>query len=93
MRGMRHNNSRENADGNNDINTSARGKSTNLIEEEQDNKQSNDSSCTRQTAHPRNHHRPRVSRHVKESRQFIKILRSAVFLFYVSWLPIIVSVI
>ena len=88
---MRQNSSRENADGNNDINTSARGTSTNLIEEEQDSKQFND--CTRQTAHPRNHHRPRVSRHVKESRQFIKILGSAVFLFYVSWLPIIVSVI
>lgn len=48
-------------------------------------------SCTRQTAHSRNHHRQRVSRHIKESRQFIKILGSAVFLSI--YLPIIVSVI
>ena len=92
MRGVRQNSSRENADGNDDINTRARGIST-LVEEEQGINQSNDNGCTRQTAHPRNHHRQRVSRHVKESRQFIKILGSAVFLFYVSWLPIIVSVI
>ena len=35
--------------------------------------------------------RCRVNRHVKESRQFTKVLGSAVFLFYVSWMPIIVS--
>lgn len=32
----------------------------------------------------------RISRHIKESRQFMKVLLSAVLLFYVSWLPIIV---
>ena len=90
MKGVRQNSSQEN--GSNEINISARGTST-LVEEEQGNKQTDDKSCTRQKAHPRNHHRQRVSMHVKESRQFIKILGSAVFLFYVSWLPIIVSVI
>lgn len=90
MRGVRQNSSREN--GSNEINTNARGIST-LVEEEQNNKQSDDKSCTIQTTHLRNHHRQGVSRHVKESRQFIKILGSAVFLYYVSWLPIIVSVI
>lgn len=75
--------------------TTTRGIST-LIEEGRSNKPV-DNNCERQsstgwTAHPRSHHRQGVSRHVKESRQFIKILGSAVFLFYVSWLPIIVSV-
>ena len=32
----------------------------------------------------------KISRHIKESRQFMKVLVSAVLLFYVSWLPIIV---
>lgn len=32
-----------------------------------------------------------VNRNVKESRQFTKVLGSVVFLFYVSWMPIIVS--
>ena len=34
----------------------------------------------------------RISRHAMESRQFMKILQSAVLLFYVSWLPIIVRI-
>lgn len=33
-----------------------------------------------------------TSKHIKESRQFTKILGSAVLLFYVSWLPIIVRI-
>ena len=47
----------------------------------------------KQSNHPRSPHKQRMSRQVKESRQFIKILGSAVLLFYVSWLPIIVSII
>ena len=33
-----------------------------------------------------------TNKHLKESRQFMKILGSAVLLFYVSWLPIIVRI-
>ena len=76
-----------------EVNSTTRVIST-LVEEEQENKPVNDS-CEKQCSagtHLRSHHRQGVSRHVKESRQFIKILGSAVLLFYVSWLPIIVSV-
>lgn len=43
-----------------------------------------------QSNRPRSPRKQRISRHMKESRQFMKILGSAVFLFYVSWFPIIV---
>ena len=62
-----------------EVRTSRRGITT-LQEEEQSN-------------HPRSPHKQRTSRHVKESRQFLEILGSAVLLFHVSWLPIIVSII
>ncbi|KAJ7382551.1 hypothetical protein OS493_034187 [Desmophyllum pertusum] len=77
------------------LNTATRSIST-LVEEEQCDKDIDDKcerqSCTGRRAHPRSQHKPRINRHVKESRQFTKILGSAVFLFYVSWMPIIVSI-
>ena len=48
-------------------------------------------SCTESKADPGPHKTRRVNRHIKESRQFTKILGSAVLLFYISWMPIIVS--
>ena len=43
-----------------------------------------------QENHPRSPRKERITSCIKESRQFMKILQSAVFLFYVSWLPIVV---
>ena len=42
--------------------------------------------------HPRSPRKERINSRIKESRQFMKILQSAVFLFYVSWLPIVVCI-
>lgn len=79
-----------------EINPTTRSIST-LVEEEHSNNHVGDKSerqsfRSRWTSCPRSPHQQRVSRHVKESRLFVKILGSAVFLFYISWLPIIVSV-
>lgn len=41
---------------------------------------------------PRSPSKERINSRIRESRQFIKILQSAVFLFYVSWLPIVVCI-
>ena len=45
-----------------------------------------------QENHPRSPRKETINSRIKESRQFIKILQSAVFLFYVSWLPIVVCI-
>lgn len=39
-----------------------------------------------QENHPRSPPKERITSCIKESRQFMKILQSVVFLFYVSWL-------
>ena len=78
--------------------TSAQGKDNRIKEMEENCKQGNDdvSTTTRkistlpelvQENRPRNPRKEIINSRIKESRQFIKILQSAVFLFYVSWLP------
>ena len=73
----------------------------NLIKETEENcKQSNNeeptmtrkiSTLPEQGSYPRSPHKER-SEHIKENRQFRKILQSAVFLIYVCWLPIVVRI-
>ena len=73
----------------------------NLIKETKENcKQGNNEEPTmtrkiitlpEQGSYPRGPHKER-SRYLKESRQFRKILQSAVFLIYVCWLPILVRI-
>ena len=73
----------------------------NLIKETEENcKQGNNeeptitrkiSTLLEQGSYPRGPHKER-SGHLKENRQFRKILQSAVFLDYVCWLPIVVRI-
>ena len=83
--------------------TSTQGKDNRIKEMEENSKQGNDDvpTTTRkistlpelaQENRPRSPHKERINSRIKESRQFIKILQSAVFLFYVSWLPIVVCI-
>ena len=81
--------------------TSTQGKDNRIKKMEESCKQGNDDvpTTTRkistlpelsQENHPRSPRKETINSRIKESRQFIKILQSAVFLFYVSWLPIVV---
>ena len=83
------------------IEASTQGQDNRIKEMEENCKQGNDNvpTTTRkistlpelaQENHPTNPRKERINSRIKESRQFIKILQSAVFLFYVSWLPIVV---
>ena len=83
--------------------TSTQGKDNRIKEMEENCKQGNDDMPTTtrkistlpelaQENHPRSPRKERINSRIKESRQFIKILQSAVFLFYVSWLPIVVCI-
>ena len=49
------------------------------------------STLPEQGSYPRSPHKERRG-HLKENRQFRKILQSAVFLVYVCWLPIVVRI-
>ena len=83
--------------------TSIQGQDNRIKEMEESCKQGNDDvpTTTRkistlpelsQENHPRNTRKETINSRIKESRQFIKILQSAVFLFYISWLPIVVCI-
>ena len=85
------------------IETSTQGKDNRIKEMEENCKQDNDDvpTTTRkisifpemaQENRPRSPRKERISTRIKESHQFMKILQSAVFLFYFSWLPIIACI-
>jgi len=85
------------------IEASTQGQDNRIKEMEENCKQGNDDvqTTTRkistlpelaQENHPRSLRKAKISTRIKDSRPFMMILQSAVSLFYVSWLPIVVWV-